>query len=212
MRPWRNGDDPFEASDIVAGIAATGDPAVVCVGDDVPLDLALQVATVADRDHRADMSVVLIAEPSADLWRDAVRAGVRDVVAPTTLDDELGRALGRALDWTARLGDHKVVADNTPTTGRVIVVLSPKGGSGKTMLSSNLTAALAGAVDGPVALVDLDVQFGDTAFALGLVARAHHRAARRCPDARLHRTEGLPDPPRSLRGVRAVRLRHTRRG
>ena len=48
-------------------------------------------------------------------------------------------------------------------------MLSPKGGSGKTMVASNLAAALARAVDGSVALVDLDVQFGDAAYALGLV-------------------------------------------
>jgi pilus assembly protein CpaE len=51
----------------------------------------------------------------------------------------------------------------------VIVVLSPKGGSGKTMAASNLAAALGRTVDGSVALVDLDVQFGDAAYALGLV-------------------------------------------
>jgi hypothetical protein len=32
-------------------------PSVVCIGDDVPLDLAIQVAAVADRDHGAEMSV-----------------------------------------------------------------------------------------------------------------------------------------------------------
>jgi len=48
-------------------------------------------------------------------------------------------------------------------------VLSPKGGSGKTMVASNVAAALAGSVDGSVALVDLDVQFGDAAYAFGLV-------------------------------------------
>ena len=55
-----------------------------------------------------------------------------------------------------------------PTTGRVIVVLSPKGGSGKTMVASNLAAALAQTDNASVALVDLDVQFGDSATALGL--------------------------------------------
>jgi pilus assembly protein CpaE len=36
-------------------------------------------------------------------------------------------------------------------------------------VASNVTAALAREVDGSVALVDLDVQFGDAAYALGLV-------------------------------------------
>jgi pilus assembly protein CpaE len=50
-----------------------------------------------------------------------------------------------------------------------VVVLSPKGGSGKTMVASNLAAALAKTVEGSVVLVDLDVQFGDAAYAFGLV-------------------------------------------
>jgi pilus assembly protein CpaE len=52
--------------------------------------------------------------------------------------------------------------------GRVIVVVSPKGGSGKTAVTSNLAVALAQRNPGRVAAVDLDVQFGDLALALAL--------------------------------------------
>jgi pilus assembly protein CpaE len=51
---------------------------------------------------------------------------------------------------------------------KVIVVISPKGGSGKTAVSSNLAAALAQRHPGKVVAVDLDVQFGDLATALSL--------------------------------------------
>ena len=53
-------------------------------------------------------------------------------------------------------------------TGKVIVVVSPKGGSGKTAVSSNLAAALAQQFPGRVAALDLDVQFGDMCTSLGL--------------------------------------------
>ncbi len=168
LQAWRNGQ-AFDAERIVREVDAET-ASVVCIGDDVPLDLAIQVAAVADRDHRADMPVVLVATPSNDLWRDAVRAGVRDIVDPHLVDAELEPALGRALEWTARLrAGGPSAPPPPPKSGRVIVVLSPKGGSGKTMVASNLTAALAQQVDGSVALVDLDVQFGDAAYALGLV-------------------------------------------
>ena len=52
--------------------------------------------------------------------------------------------------------------------GKVIVVISPKGGSGKTALSSNLAVALAQRHPGRVVAVDLDVQFGDLGSALSL--------------------------------------------
>ena len=170
LQAWRNGQ-PFDAERIVREAGAET-ASVVCIGDDVPLDLAIEVASIADRDHGAEMTVVLVATPSSDLWRDAVRAGVRDIVDPHLVDVELEPALGRAQEWTARLresGSSIPPPPPPPKTGRVIVVLSPKGGSGKTMVASNVTAALARDAGGSVALVDLDVQFGDAAYALGLV-------------------------------------------
>jgi pilus assembly protein CpaE len=168
LQAWRNGQ-VFPAERIVHEVEAQS-ASVVCIGDDVPLALALEVAAVADRDHGADISVVLVATPSSDLWRDAVRAGVRDIVDPHLVDAELEPALGRALEWTARVRrEGGPSAPPPPKIGRVIVVLSPKGGSGKTMVASNLAAALGRSVEGSVALVDLDVQFGDAAYALGLV-------------------------------------------
>lgn len=49
----------------------------------------------------------------------------------------------------------------------MICVLGPKGGTGKTLVSSNLGVALASEGDQAV-LVDLDLQFGDVGLALGL--------------------------------------------
>lgn len=53
---------------------------------------------------------------------------------------------------------------------KVIVVVSPKGGSGKTAVSSNLAVALATRHPGRVVAVDLDVQFGDLCLALSVTA------------------------------------------
>ena len=47
-------------------------------------------------------------------------------------------------------------------------MISPKGGSGKTAISSNLAVALAQRHPGRVVAVDLDVQFGDLGTALSL--------------------------------------------
>ena len=54
--------------------------------------------------------------------------------------------------------------------GKVIVVISPKGGSGKTAISTNLAVALAQRHPGRVVAVDLDAQFGDLSLALSLMA------------------------------------------
>jgi pilus assembly protein CpaE len=52
-------------------------------------------------------------------------------------------------------------------TGKLICVLGPKGGIGKTITACNLALALA-VRNKQVVLVDLDLQFGDVALSLGL--------------------------------------------
>jgi pilus assembly protein CpaE len=51
--------------------------------------------------------------------------------------------------------------------GRLVVVLGPKGGVGKTLTTASLSVSLAEAGK-RVAVVDLDLQFGDVGLALGL--------------------------------------------
>ena len=53
-------------------------------------------------------------------------------------------------------------------TGRVISVVSAKGGVGKTTVATNLAVGLAGTGHHSTVLVDLDLQFGDVASALNL--------------------------------------------
>jgi pilus assembly protein CpaE len=52
-------------------------------------------------------------------------------------------------------------------TSRLVCVLGPKGGTGKTLTSTNLAVCLAQRGQ-RVALIDLDLQFGDVALCLGL--------------------------------------------
>ena len=51
--------------------------------------------------------------------------------------------------------------------GRLIVVLGPKGGTGKTLTATNLAVALA-ETGKDVAIVDIDLQFGDVGLSMGL--------------------------------------------
>jgi pilus assembly protein CpaE len=83
-----------------------------------------------------------------------------DLVAPTDADVlfTLQKAVAR------RNGAPSPSAERH---SRMICVLGPKGGSGKTVVASNLGVALA-SQGARVALVDLDLQFGDLALALGL--------------------------------------------
>ena len=65
-------------------------------------------------------------------------------------------------------GDGPRVPSQERRGGRVVTVFSAKGGCGKTTLATNVAAALADSGKGSVALLDLDLAFGDVAIALQL--------------------------------------------
>lgn len=158
--------DPTKVVDACAG----GDVEVVCLGPDLAPETALSMASAFDRE-RPELCVVLLAEPTAALWEGALHAGVREVVSADADDQTLGAAFSRATDLTRRRQATLARAEAQALavdTSRVITVLSPKGGTGKTTIASNLAVGLGRAHPGHVVLVDLDVQFGDVVSVLGL--------------------------------------------
>ncbi len=77
--------------------------------------------------------------------------------------------LARDVEFAIRKGvtRNRSAAERGPEGGNLICVLGSKGGVGKTVSSTNLGAALATRGKRTV-LIDLDLQFGDVALALGL--------------------------------------------
>ena len=143
-------------------------PEVVVLGPAAPLDDALTLAARLDADWHG-ISVVLAAEPPAEVWPAVMRAGVRDVIAPGAGLAEFREVLDRSAKAAmARRRALRPVTDTQSTVGRVITIASPKGGVGKTTVSTNLAVGLAASAPQSTVLVDLDVQFGDVATALGL--------------------------------------------
>ena len=74
------------------------------------------------------------------------------------LRDPQGRPLRPAWRSTAR----------PRGTGRIVTVFSPKGGTGKTVMATNLAASFAKHGSKRTLLLDLDLQFGDAAIMLGI--------------------------------------------
>jgi pilus assembly protein CpaE len=167
LRYWRDGfllGDPARAVSELAG----GGAEVVALGPGLPADSAIELARAFDAE-RPEIGVVIVADPSPDLLRSALRAGARDVIAPDASEHELRTALELALGTAShrrRAADKQLEA--AVSTTKVITVLCPKGGAGKTTVASNLAVGLAQRAPGRVVVVDLDLQFGDVASALQL--------------------------------------------
>ena len=100
----------------------------------------------------------------------AFEAGADEVLMLPALSEEEGAAVASDVLFTfqkalaRRNGGPSVSAQRH---SQMICVLGPKGGIGKTVVASNLAVALA-SEGASVALVDLNLQCGDLALALGL--------------------------------------------
>ncbi len=143
-------------------------PDVLLVGPHAPAPEVLTLATRLDV-QSPGIAVVLMADSSPEMWQAAMRAGIRDLLAPDSDVAEIRAAVERA--GQAAAGRRRVLrpaAETERYAGRVITIASPKGGVGKTTVSTNLAIGLTAAAPQSTVLVDLDVQFGDCASALGL--------------------------------------------
>jgi pilus assembly protein CpaE len=114
--------------------------------------------------QRADRPVVVLCESSPNGFVQRVfEAGADDII---TLPETPGNVLFALEKAVARKHGSSVATG--VALAPMICVLGPKGGTGKTLTSCNLGVSLA--QDGHrVAIVDLDLQFGDVGLALGLV-------------------------------------------
>jgi pilus assembly protein CpaE len=153
-------------------VAAIGDPAmgwpvresadallVVCRDES---EAALELIRRAQVMY-AGRPVVVVCEGSPNgFLRRAFRAGAEDVIEVTSVEQTATDAYFALAKAVARRDEAATTAE-----GRVITVLGPKGGTGKTLVSTNLAVALA-ADHGRAVVVDLDLQFGDVGLALGL--------------------------------------------
>jgi pilus assembly protein CpaE len=160
-----NGWHEVGADDVDAVLVASGTSPAAALG------FTEGVAT-----EYPDRAVLLLHSGSVNgLSSRALEAGAEDVVGLPQADGEppspaerervsaeLLVALQKGVARRRRATEGPSVAQ-----GRMIVVVGPKGGAGKTIVASNLAAALAHAGE-RVALVDLDLQFGDIGLVLGL--------------------------------------------
>jgi pilus assembly protein CpaE len=122
---------------------------------------------------RPDAGAILVAtELSTGLLQQALRCGVRDVLGAPTEPMSLHESVERVAGTLTLMPTipSPGATDEAPPLGRVITVASTKGGSGKSVVATNLAVILARSTTRPVVLVDADLQFGDVAVMMRLTA------------------------------------------
>jgi pilus assembly protein CpaE len=132
---------------------------IACAGQSEAV-LTLIDNAVTERPRRP---VVVLSYGSPNgFTRRVFAAGADDVVMLPVTSDEVLFALQKAIARKAG-GSESASFSRAP----LICILGPKGGTGKTLTSTNLSIALA-EFGKSVVLVDLDLQFGDVGLTMGL--------------------------------------------
>jgi pilus assembly protein CpaE len=133
--------------------------AIACVGYS---DRVLFLIESSVRQDPTRPVIVLNQGSTNGFVRRVFEVGADDILALPAPPEAFVFAIQKGL---ARKQSHR--ASTRVDRAKLIVVLGPKGGTGKTLTASNLAVCLQQAGE-RVALVDLDLQFGDVALSMGL--------------------------------------------
>jgi len=110
---------------------------------------------------RAPIILVASGSEATVMLEEALARDVADVLLLPQLTQNVAFAIRKAAHARRQL-------ETAVHRGRVITVFSPKGGTGKTVVSTNLAASLSKREKKRTLLLDLDLQFGDSAIVLGI--------------------------------------------
>ena len=145
-----------------AGVLTGGHLEVILHGTRSSTLPADEIAMI--REHTRTPIILLASGEASVLLEEALDADVSDVLLLPQMTENVVFAIRKASRSSLR-----PPPSTTPTRrGRIVTVFSPKGGTGKTVTSTNLAAAFAKFEGKRTLLLDLDLQFGDAAIMLGL--------------------------------------------
>ncbi|MCP4436901.1 MAG: P-loop NTPase [Actinomycetia bacterium] len=171
-----DGVTPFTTLEELTSRLTGAMPVVAVLGPSCTSPETLSMIERVNYEYPYMASVLVVGELSTQLLQQALRAGVRDVLALTGEAGALAHAVQRvavSLEVAPRPTTGQVTPPvdgemPEPVNGKVYSVFSTKGGSGKSVLATSLAVSLAQRCEQPVCLVDADLQFGDVAVMLKL--------------------------------------------
>ena len=115
--------------------------------------------------HRPPAMIVIGASDDSIMMRHAMHAGAKDYLAEPLDPDELLAAVLHVISHV----EHE--EEDEGDRGRLTAVINAKGGSGASVIASNLAHILCAFMDRETALIDMDLQFGALPLSFDLESR-----------------------------------------
>lgn len=161
-------EDAAPDAGLVLTFIDNNDVEIVIIGPDIKASVGEALISQVSAAHPF-LGTVLYVANRAKAIRGAFRAGATDVITPDMDDDDIAAAVEHVRERIKRRFEvgTATIRSSDPQS-RVVTVLSPRGGVGRTLVATSLAATLERRAPGEVVLVDLDLQGGDAAPLLGL--------------------------------------------
>jgi len=169
----------FERCFEVIGEAGNGEDAIFLINESKPdvvmMDINMPVmdgikaTEYLSTSMPATSVIIMSVHGEHEYLRQAMAAGAREYLIKPFTADELYTAILKSCEFEAKrrksLNPHET---QEAVKTQVISVFSTKGGVGKTTIASNLAVTLSRVCRKKIALIDLDLQFGDIAIMLNV--------------------------------------------
>jgi len=184
----------FEPDIQVVGTAANGKegveqakklaPDIILMDVNMPIMDGIQATEQLAQEVSSSPVIIMSVQGERDYLRRAMQSGAREFLIKPFSGDELIASIRRVYQLEQKkesfLAKTTGAAEKAPAApsageirqrgerGQVIFFYSGKGGVGKSLVAANLAVSMANETKGKVALVDLDLQFGDIGVLLNL--------------------------------------------
>lgn len=164
--------DGREAADLVRRER----PRILLIKEDLPVMNGLAVAEqIASELPDVGIILILTGSEGEEVWHKMLRAGIREFMTRPITPDRLIEEVRKVASLQEKQGRKAPTSPAAPAElegpkHRIITVTGPRGGCGKTVITTNLAVALTSLTD-KVAAVDLNLWGGDIAMLLDMTPR-----------------------------------------
>ncbi|HWP97458.1 MAG TPA: response regulator [Syntrophomonadaceae bacterium] len=152
-------------------------PEIIIMDINMPGMDGIEAAKLITREYPAVSVIIASVDDEISNFRRAMMAGAKEYLVKPLSADELHTTIHQVAELNRNLSRPKepeqsgISSKGSFSANKIISVFGTKGGVGKSIICTNLAVAAAQKHKCKVALVDLDIQFGDVSILMNLDPR-----------------------------------------